>query len=191
MTLVPFKEIWLCDFEFSQPAGEHPSPICMVASEYRSGRLLRLWRDDLQSRPEPPFSVGPETLFVAYYASAEMGCFKALGWPMPARVLDLYPEFRCLTSGLTTPCGSGLLGALSYFGLDALDSVEKDSMRALAMRGGRYSPEEQHALLDYCESDVKSLAALLPKMLPTTNIAVFETGSYAASVVVSRLFEII
>ena len=55
-------------------------------------------------------------MFVAYYASAELGCHLALGWPMPARILDLYAEFRCRTSGVATPCGSGLLGALAFFG---------------------------------------------------------------------------
>jgi DNA polymerase I len=38
-------------------------------------------------------------LFVAYYASAELGCFKALGWPMPVRILDLFVEFRCHLNG--------------------------------------------------------------------------------------------
>ncbi|MBM4071007.1 MAG: DNA polymerase I [Planctomycetes bacterium] len=168
--LTPFKEIWLTDFEFTQPAGERPTPVCMVAREYRTGRLVRLWQDQLRSLSEPPFSVGPGTLFVAFYASAEMGCFKALGWPMPVRVLDLYAEFRCLTSGLPTPCGCGLLGALNYFGLDALDTVEKDSMRALAMRGGDYTADEQQALLDYCQTDVDALAKLLPAMMPTLDL---------------------
>jgi hypothetical protein len=66
----------------------------------------------------PPFPVGPETLFIAYYASAELGCFRALNWPMPTNVLDLFIEFRNRTNGLTTPAGSGLVGALTYFGID-------------------------------------------------------------------------
>ena len=42
----------------------------------------------------PPYPIGPDVLFVAYFASAELGCHLALGWPLPARVLDLYAEFR-------------------------------------------------------------------------------------------------
>ena len=38
MTLQRFREIWLGDFEFHQPPGEKPEPICMVARELRSGR---------------------------------------------------------------------------------------------------------------------------------------------------------
>src|SRR5262245_43233955 len=128
--LASFREVWLCDFEFTAPPGERPTPVCMVAREYRTGRTLRLWRDELPARP--PFSIDRDCLFVAYFASAELGCFLSLNWPAPAWILDLYAEFRCLTSGLTVPCGNSLLGALSYFGLDGLAAVEKESMRDLA-----------------------------------------------------------
>src|SRR6516225_2262933 len=160
--LADFQEVWLCDFEFSAPLGERPNPVCMVAREYRTGRTLRLWRDDLSGLPNPPFEIGPDCLFVAYYASAEMGCFLALDWPAPARILDLFAEFRCLTSGLTVPCGNGLLSALSWYGMDGLAAVEKDTMRQLAQRGGPYTTDERRALLEYCESDVDGLARLLP-----------------------------
>jgi hypothetical protein len=118
----------------------------------------------------PPFPIEEDTLFVAYYASAELGCFLALGWPMPARVLDLFAEFRCVTNGLPVPCGNGLLGALAYFGLDAIEGAEKEAMRDLAIRGGPYTAEERQALLDYCESDVVALAHLLPAMLPKLDL---------------------
>ena len=159
-----FQQIWLVDFEFMQVDGETPIPVCMVAREFRSGQLVRLWQNELS---EPPYSLGPESLHVAYYSSAEWNCHLALGWPLPARILDLYVEFRRLTSGLKTSCGSGLLGALSHFGLDALDATEKDSMRQLVMRGGPWSNDERHAILNYCQSDVDSLAHLLPAMMPT------------------------
>lgn len=72
-----FQEIWLVDFEFQQATGERPIPVCMVAREFRSGRLVRLWEHQLRSLPEPPYSVGPDSLFVAYYASAELSCHLA------------------------------------------------------------------------------------------------------------------
>src|SRR5262249_60648222 len=84
--------------------------------------------------------------------------------------LDLYAEFRCLTAGLSVPCGNGLLGALAYFGRDGLAAADKEAMRALAMRGGPYTPDEQRALLDYCQSDVDALARLLKAMLPTIDL---------------------
>ena len=84
--LSDFREVWLCDFEFRAPDGERPEPLCMVAREWRIGRTLRLWQDELARLREAPFAIGPDALFVAYYASAELGCFLALDWPAPARV---------------------------------------------------------------------------------------------------------
>src|SRR5215470_11849448 len=115
---VPFREIWAVDFEFIADPGENPDPVCLVGRELRSGRTVRLWRDELG--PVPPYPTGPNSLFVAYYASAEVGCHLALGWPIPERILDLFTEFRNATNGLTTPNGSGLIGALVCNGLEAI-----------------------------------------------------------------------
>src|SRR5262249_10274421 len=118
-----FEEVWLADFEFTQPPGERPTPLCLVARELRSGRTLRLWQDELhRHHRQAPLRTDPGALFVAYLASAELGCFLALGWQLPRFILDLYAEFRLLTSGLLTPCRHSLLGALAYFGLpDGVD----------------------------------------------------------------------
>ena len=125
----PYCEIWLADFEFMAGAGERPVPVCLCARELRSGREIRLWRDELG--PLPPYPTGADSLFVAFYASAELGCHLALGWPMPERILDLFTEFRCGTNGLTIPAGNGLIGALTAFGLDTIGAVEKEDMRTL------------------------------------------------------------
>ena len=53
--------------------------------------------------------IGPDVLIVAYYASAEIGCHLALGWPVPQRVLDLFTEFRNQTNGIPPVSGAGLL----------------------------------------------------------------------------------
>jgi hypothetical protein len=161
--------VWAVDFEFTARAGERPIPLCCVAREVRSGRLSRLWLAD-GAPTEPPYGIGPDTLFVAYYASAELGCHLALNWPLPVRILDLFAEFRCLTSGLSVPCGRGLLGALAYHGLDAIGAVEKEEMRQLAMGGGPYTAGERSALTTYCQSDVDALARLLPAMLPRIDL---------------------
>lgn len=166
MALNRFTQVWNIDFEFRQPAGERPEPNCLVALEQRSGVILRLGPDELRRLDRPPFPTGPDTLTVAYYASAEMGCFLALGWPLPANVLDLYAEYSNRTNGRARPCGRGLLGALARHGLGGIGYVEKEAMRQLAMRGGPYTADEQRSLLDYCESDVRALAALLPRMEP-------------------------
>jgi hypothetical protein len=99
-----------------------------------------------------------------------MGCHLALGWPLPVNVLDLFAEFRTATNGLSPPCGAGLVGALTWHGLDAMDVSEKDSMRLLAQRGGGWSAGERKMLLDYCESDVEALQRLLAAMAPELDL---------------------
>lgn len=178
-----YHEIWLCDFEFRTPYGERPEPVCMVAREYRTGCTLRVWADELAGLANPPFPVGAGVLFVAYFASAELGCFLALDWPIPARILDLFCEFRNLNNGLGTVAGNGLLGALAHFGLDGIEVAEKSDMRELVMRGGPYTDAERVALLDYCESDVVALAKLLPAMLPGIDLPrALLRGRYMAAV---------
>jgi hypothetical protein len=167
---LPFRQVWAVDFEFIAAPGERPDPVCMVARELTSNTTIRLWQDELRTRRLPPFSTGADTLLVAYYASAELGCFLELDWPLPERVLDLFAEFRQRTNGAKPACGSGLIGALAAFGLDSIDAAEKDTMRNLVMRGGPWSETERRDILAYCETDVDALAQLLPAMVPRIDL---------------------
>jgi hypothetical protein len=163
-----FREIVLIDFEFEIGQGERPVPVCLVARELKNSRHFRLFQDQLG--PTPPFATGPDVLLVAYYASAELGCYRALGWRMPERILDLFCEFRNRTNGLPTPAGASLLGALAYYGLDCTGATEKKALQTAIGDGtwrGQYTRGE---ILDYCESDVDALARLLPAMWPTIDL---------------------
>ena len=114
----------------------------------------------------PPYGVGGDSLFVAYLASAEIGCHLALGWPVPRHILDLYAEFRAVYSGIFPPAGFKLTGALTAYGLDAMPAEEKAYWQDLCKAGGPRTQGERAGLLDYCQTDVDALAQLLPKMLP-------------------------
>ena len=151
------------DFEFRPVDGIEGNPvevICMVAFDPQAGKYFNLWKDELYQLSDPPFGIDSTTVLVAYFASAEMTCFEALGWTMPDHILDLYVEFRNLTNGIFLPEGKSLLGALKYFGLDSISAEHKDDMRDLALRGGPYSGLEKAGLLEYCQSDVDSLYPL-------------------------------
>lgn len=168
--LEDFREVWLVDFEFRQPDGERPTVVCLAARDLFSCRRQRLWWDILRHFEKPPFPIDEGALYVAYYASAEMLCHLSQGWQMPVYVLDLFTEFRNLTNGRAVPGGKGLIGALRYHGLDAIDTEEKTELRELAMREGTHSGSERVRLLDYCQSDVDALAKLLPAMLPKIDL---------------------
>jgi DNA polymerase-1 len=163
-----FREIVLVDFEFNKgDQGNRPDPVCMVAHELRSGRRHRLWRGEFGS--DPPYPIGADTLFVAYYASAEIGCHLAHNWPVPARVLDLYVEFRNLTNGRELPAGAGLIGALTYFGLP-IGLYDKERIRNLILRHDSWDATDRRLILDYCAEDVTALTWLLPVMAPRIDL---------------------
>jgi hypothetical protein len=166
--LSAFREIVLADFEFEIGIGEQPVPVCCCAKELRSGRTFRIFQGEFGS--VPPYATGPDVLFVAYYASAELGCYRALDWPIPERILDLFCEFRDRTNGLTPPAGNGLLGALTYFGLDGMAATEKKEIQQAIGTGtwqGHYSPDE---IMDYCASDIDALERLLAVMSPAIDL---------------------
>jgi DNA polymerase I len=165
--MLPYREIWAVDFEFVSDPGCRPLPVCLVARELKTGRLIRLWRDELPDRP--PYSIDADSVFIAYYASAELGCHLALGWPMPARVIDLFAEFRVMTNGKDTAGGRSLLDALSYHGLAHIDCAYKAEVIEKIQVGGLKTAAEREEILTYCESDVNALAALLPRMAPQIN----------------------
>jgi DNA polymerase I len=170
---LPFRYLVAVDAEYefgghasleeASRSGERPRPVCLVAKELRSGRTWRLWRGEFGS--EPPFPTGPDALLIAYYSSAEWGTFLADNWRLPVHVLDLYCEFRARTNGRTLPNGRGLLGALTYFGIDGIDVAEKRELQTLIVSGGPWSAHDRAAIVSYCESDVLALERLLPAML--------------------------
>jgi hypothetical protein len=130
--LSAFREVLVVDFEYTTSAppnrpGDRPQPLCVVVHELKSGRHFHLWYDELGTTP--PWAQGPDTLVVAYYASAELVCYKAQGWPMPPRILDLFAEFRDKINGISVPGGASLLGALTYHGLTALEPLKNASFK--------------------------------------------------------------
>jgi DNA polymerase-1 len=166
-TELPFEEIWLHDFEFVAQPGERPDVVCLAARELRSGRTLRLWRDQLDAiGKQPPYRTDSGVLFVNFVANAECACHLALGWPVPANVLDLSPAFRNLVNGRMTPEGKGLLGALRYYGFRNTDQKLKDDMHTRIMQGWPFTPEEREKILAYCAGDIEDLSRLLTRILP-------------------------
>jgi DNA polymerase I len=190
---LPYQHVIAADFEFesgghdsfvaANRSGERPRPVCLAAKDLVTGQEWRQWRGEFGSTP--PFPTGPDSLFVAYYASAEMGCFKALGWKAPANILDLFTEFRRHTNktqpkGVPQPAAS-LVAALAYFGLEA--PANKEEMRLLALRGEPWTHNEQVALLEYCATDIIALERLLPALEPHIDLPrALVRGRYMAAV---------
>ncbi len=165
MDNLPFTEIWAIDFEFHSGGveGNRQTPVCCVAKELKTQRIVRQWYDEFSS--EPPYSVGEDSLIIAYYASAEAHCHLALNWPLPKNLIDCFAEFRVLANGTPVVRGNSLIGALTYFGLSTIAVEDKTSMRELILSTGPWSDEERQQILDYCQTDVDALEKLFPVLL--------------------------
>ena len=161
---LPFREIWALDFEFTSEPGAFPVPVCMVARELCSNRLVRLWRDELGS--QPPFDVGAghavrlvlragrvELLPCAGMAAAAAGSRSVRGVPQRDQ---RHPATR----------GPRALSALSHHGLAVHhEGREEPGARSRATRRS-VDGTERRRILDYCQSDVDCLGPLLERMLP-------------------------
>src|SRR5262249_10609650 len=176
---LPFQEIWAVDTEFypgpglanGGVEGDPLTPLCLVALELRSGRLVRLWQDELG--PFPPYRLDADALIVGYVLTAEFGFHVARGWGEPVCALDAYIEFRHYVNDATVKsgdCDKGFFsigGALRYSLADEIALGRKGEMRDRILQGPPFSAQEQRDILDYCEDDVRALARLLPHIAPT------------------------
>jgi DNA polymerase-1 len=174
---LPFREIWVIDFEYypgrglanGGKEGDVVTPLCLVAIEMRSGRIVRLWQDEFGRFP--PYPLDSDALIVSHMLTAELGCHIVLKWGQPASALDTYIEFRHYMndgSAETREKGFyGLAGALRYFLDDDVDTAHKQEMRDRILQGPPFTRAERAAILEYCEDDVRALARLLAHIAPT------------------------
>lgn len=180
-----FRAVWALDFEFRASPGQRPEVVCLCARELLTGTELRLWADEIAACP---FDTDDDILFVGFFLSAEISCFKVLGWPTPTRLLDLYAEHRVVTNGQPLVAGNSLLGAMATFGLAAMAPAEKTRLRERILAGPPYSAEDRAEILAYCMDDVRATAALLVAMEPTVAATPMRFGQalmrgrYAAAV---------
>lgn len=187
--LAPFDEAWAGDFEYYPGAGlanggrngDAPTPLCYVAIEIKSGRVIRLWQDEFP--PSAPFRLDPGAPFVGFFNSAEFGTHLALDWGKPARSIDTYIEFRHHTNDGAVKAedraravkqygkGAGgfysLDGALRYFGDNGIDTSHKRDMRDRILAGPPYTADERELILEYCENDVRATIRLFQYLVPT------------------------
>jgi hypothetical protein len=178
-----FQHIWVFDWEYVSDPGESPDPVCMVAIDLVTGRRIRRWRNELQPCP---FETDPASLFVCFSGTGDIGCFLACGWPVPARIVDLYPEIRQLFYDRAAYTSASLINAAAEHGIPTMESADKDAARDLIIHR-RFTDDDRDYLLDYCEADVAVTADLFQAMCPSLTAStecwngVLQRGRYTAA----------
>jgi len=178
-----FGVVVVADFEFEISGGDYnlrsgdiPMPLCLVAhvldEDLRHVRTIRLWRDELLAAKCPPFDVGPDVLFVAYSAQAELMCFKALDWRFPVHVFDLHTAFLA-RSNVLLPYNPDekrnkprkrLSDACRAYGIEGWENIDKETI-AKDIGEGHWCKYGRERILDYCEEDVRMSVRLLRAQL--------------------------
>jgi DNA polymerase I len=170
-----FSTIVVCDFEYEVADGDLPNVLCMVAQvldeNLRHLRTIKLWRGEFGS--VPPFDIGPDSLFVAYSAWAEMTCFKVLGWKFPTHIFDQHTAYLA-ASNILLPYNPNeprvkarkrLADACRAYDLDGWERIDKETISESIGNGTwrqSYSPAE---VVEYCAEDVRMELALLRAQL--------------------------
>ena len=174
MSKKTFGQIVVGDFEYEAPVGDLPIVLCFVAhvldEKLRYVRTISRWRGKFGS--EPPFDIGPDTLFVGYSAWAEMTCFKVLGWKFPVHIFDQHTAYLA-ASNVLLPYNpdeerikqkKGLIEACKAYGIVGWDFVEKKQI-AKDIGEGRWQKYGRDGVLAYCEEDVINSVKLLRAQL--------------------------
>ncbi len=174
MSKKTFGQTIVCDFEYEVPVGGLPNVLCMVAymldEKLQHVRTIRLWRGEFGKTP--PFDIGPDTLFVAYSAWAEMTCFKVLGWEFPFHIFDQHTAYLA-ASNVLLPYNpdeerikqkKGLIDACRAYGIVGWDFVEKKNI-SKDIGEGRWEKYGQDGVYNYCEEDVANSTKLLRAQL--------------------------
>jgi hypothetical protein len=176
-----FGTVVVADFEYETSGGESelrngdlPKPLCIVAhvldENLQHVRTIRLWRGEFGLTP--PFDVGPDTLFVAYSAWAEMTCFKVLGWKFPAHIFDQHTAYLA-TSNILLPYSPDeerkkprkrLSDACRAYGVEGWERIDKETI-ARDIGEGRWRDYGREIVFEYCEEDVRMSVRLLRAQL--------------------------
>ena len=169
-----FTTVNVVDFEYEIEPGGLPNVLCMVAhvldENLRHVRTVRMWRGDFGTAP--PFDAGPDALFAAYSAWAEMTCFKVLGWRFPVHVFDLHTAYLA-ASNILLPHNPDevrsrprrrLSDACRAYGIAGWENIDKPAI-AQAIGEGRWREYGRERVLEYCAEDVRMSARLLRAQL--------------------------
>ena len=155
-----FTTIVVADFEYEIDDNGLPDVLCMVAyvldSNLRHVRTIRMWRGEFGTMP--PFDTGPDALFVAYSAWAEMTCFMTLGWQFPVHIFDLHTAYLA-ASNILLPHDPDevrkkprkrLSDACRAYDIVGWESIDKETI-ARDIGEGRWRDHGQEAVFTYCD----------------------------------------
>jgi DNA polymerase-1 len=182
-----FAQVWHCDFEYRQDENHCPAPVAMLAREHRSGAEIFMRRPELLASTRAPFNTGPDALVTGYAVSAELGCFRQLGWAPPRNVLCTYFETSAAINGLEIDGlemkRPSLLETRDLFDIPHMAKEQKAHVRDLILGKTEYTEEDWREIDPYVREDGLRNISVLEALAPTIDLpAALFRGRYAAPV---------
>jgi DNA polymerase family A len=174
-----FGQVIVADFEYETAAppqreGDLPNVLCLIVyvlnDNLQHVATHRLWRGEFGN--SPPFDIGPDTLFVAYNASADLECFQVLNWKFPIHVYDQYTAFLA-TSNILLPHdpdekrarpSKKLPDACRAYGVNGWENIDKAHIAA-DIGNGLWRKYGRDGVLNYCEEDVRMSTELFRRQV--------------------------
>lgn len=164
-----FRHIKVCDTEYIPVRGEMPVPVSLCWLDARAPESRgACWLHE-GGPVESPFDAD-DTLLIAFNAPSELTFMAAMGWRLPAGVIDLMVEQRNITNGDPRhPRFPSLYKAMDAYRLPHASDDDKDANRDMILRGV-YDDETRRRILDYNMDDVIDTYRLWEAMRPRLNI---------------------
>lgn len=179
---------WAIDTEYRPVRGGRVHPVCLVAKEIGATREYRLWLNDGNyDLPQELFN--EKSVWVVYYATAELHALLALSSTFPKEIIDLYAEVRVLTNGLLPQ--ASLINACKHFNIQATEATSKEEARRTILSHQEYTLKQRDMILEYCASDVRMTEELFTALKPKINFqSAILRGSFTKSITQSEDFGI-
>lgn len=149
------------EFQFDRSMTYPKRVLCFVYKDLTTGQVWKDWvKDDSVIVPKFDFET---TLFVCFYATAEVGCFLKTYQGRPPFIFDCWTEYAKLYKNRKQ---LSMLAAASAYGADKVMSKEdKEANRDLIIKQDTWSKEEKQKILDYCERDVLQTEQIFYELL--------------------------
>jgi hypothetical protein len=148
-----FKKIVVVDTEFQSDISNSycTKALCAVYKDLNTGQVLKIWDHEENNLAQHHFDF-ETTLFVCFYAIAEVGYFLKQLMGRPPWIFDCWTEYAKLYKNSREL--SLLASSIAYSYPNPISKEEKERFRDMCIKQNTWNKKEQKQILDYCEKDV-------------------------------------
>ena len=147
-----FKKIVVVDTEFQSDISNSycTKALCAVYKDLKTEQTLKIWDYEENNLAQHHFDF-EETLFVCFYATAEVGYFLKQLMGRPPYIFDCWTEYAKLYKNNRDL--SLLAASTAYSYPNPISKEEKEKFRDMCIKQNTWNKKEREEILNYCEGD--------------------------------------